>query len=189
MQPNPYPNDPGNVQPGSYPNEPGYGQRGPYPNDPNYGQPGSYPNEPAYEQPTEVNAYVPPNQPGGQNMPPPYQQAVRDQEKSHTAKYAIAKVIDYITWLFLVLEAFALLRFFLKLVGADPANPFAQFLYNFTGFFLYPFEGIVPSGKFGTNVVHIFEWSTLIAMLVYGILFWIVRYFLLTVITRPEAPV
>ncbi len=183
MQPSPYPNDPGNVQPGSYPNEPGYGQRGPYPS------------EPTYEQPTEVNAYVPPNQPGGQDTLPPYQyqdsyqKAVRDQERSHTAKYAIAKVIDYITWLFLVLEAVALLRFFLKLVGADPTNPFAQFLYNFTGFFLYPFEGIVPSGKFGTNVVHVFEWSTLIAMLVYGILFWIVRYFLLTIISRPEAPV
>src|SRR5258708_6669444 len=97
---------------------------------------------------------------------PSYQQAPRNQRQSHTTKYIVAKVIDYITWAILVLEAIFLLRFFLKLLGADPNNQFAQFLYNLTGFFLFPFAGIVQSGKFGTTVVHIFEWSKLIGMLV-----------------------
>ena len=168
MQPNPYPNE-------SQPN--------PYPNDPTYPQHSPYPNNPPYAQPTEGYPQGSPYQQGWQNTQPPY------QKPPHGARYIIAKVIDYITWAILVLEAIFLLRFLLKLLGADPNNQFAQFLYNLTGFFLYPFAGIVPSGKFGTNVIHIFEWSTLIGMLVYGLLFWILKYFLRTAISSPEEPI
>lgn len=191
MQPNPYPNE---SQPNPYPNDPAYPQLGPYPNDPTYLQPNTYPNDPPYAQPTEEYPRGSPYQQGRQNMQPPYpvpsyQQVPRDQKPPHGARYIIAKVIDYITWAILVLEAIFLLRFFLKLVGADPNNLFAQFLYNLTGFFLYPFAGIVPSGKFGTNVIHVFEWSTLIGMLVYGLLFWILKYFLRTAVSSPEEPI
>src|SRR5216683_787073 len=144
-------------------------QPNPYPNE---SQPNPYPNDPAYPY-----------------QDPSYQQAPRNQRQSHTTKYIVAKVIDYITWAILVLEAIFLLRFFLKLLGADPNNQFAQFLYSLTGFFLYPFAGIVQSGRFGTNVVHIFEWSTLIGMLVYGLLYWILKYFLRTAISSPEEPI
>jgi YGGT family len=196
MPSNPYPNDSANMQPdpSQYPNDPPYGQPGPYPNDPNYPAPGYNPNYPPYAQPTEVNPQGSPYQQGGQNIQPPYQrqepyrQAPKDQE-SRKIKYAIAKIIDYITWAILVLEALFLLRFFLKLVGADPTNPFAQFLYNFTGFFLYPFFGIVPNAQYSVHLTHIFEWSTLIGMLVYGLIFWILKYFLRTTISRPQEPI
>lgn len=169
MQPNPYPNE-------SQPN--------PYPNDPTYPQlPNSYPHNPPYAQPTEGYPQESPYQQDRQKIQPP------NQRQSHTTKYIVAKVIDYITWAILVLEAIFLLRFFLKLLGADPNNQFAQFLYSLTGFFLYPFAGIVQSGKFGTNVVHFFEWSTLIGMLVYGLLFWILKYFLRTAVSSPEEPI
>ena len=180
MQPNPYPNE---SQPNPYPNDPAYPQPGPYPNDPTYPQPNTYPHNPPYEQPTERYPQESPYQQDRQKIQPP------NQRQSHTAKYIIAKVIDYITWAILVLEAIFFLRFFLKLLGADPNNQFAQFLYNLTGFFLYPFAGIVQSGRFGTNVVHIFEWSTLIGMLVYGLLYWILKYFLRTAISSPEEPI
>lgn len=181
MQPNPYPNE---SQPNPYPNDPAYPQPGPYPNDPTYPQlPNTYPHNPPYAQPTEGYPQESPYQQDRQKIQPP------NQRQSHTTKYIVAKVIDYITWAILVLEAIFLLRFFLKLIGADPNNPFAQFLYNLTGFFLYPFAGIVQSGKFGTNVVHVFEWSTLIGMLVYGLLYWILKYFLRTAISSPEEPI
>jgi YggT family protein len=181
MQPNPYPNE---SQPNPYPNDPAYPQPGPYPNDPTYPQlPNSYPHNPPYAQPTEGYPQESPYQQDRQKIQPP------NQRQSHTTKYIVAKVIDYITWAILVLEAIFLLRFFLKLLGADPNNQFAQFLYSLTGFFLYPFAGIVQSGKFGTNVVHFFEWSTLIGMLVYGLLYWILKYFLRTAISSPEEPI
>ncbi len=181
MQPNPYPNE---SQPNPYPNDPAYPQPGPYPNDPTYPQlPNSYPHNPPYAQPTEGYPQESPYQQDRQKIQPP------NQRQSHTTKYIVAKVIDYITWAILVLEAIFLLRFFLKLLGADPNNQFAQFLYSLTGFFLYPFAGIVQSGRFGTNVVHIFEWSTLIGMLVYGLLYWILKYFLRTAISSPEEPI
>ncbi len=193
MQPDPYPNK---SQPNPYPNDPAYPQSGPSPNDPTYPQPNTYPNSPPYSQPTEGYPQGSPYQQGEQNTQSPYQyqgpsyqQAVRDQKQPHRAKYIVAKVIDYITWAILVLETISLLRFFLKLLGADPNNPFAQFLYNLTGFFLYPFAGIVPSEKFGTNMIHVFEWSTLIGMLVYGLLFWILKYFLRTAVSSPEEPI
>jgi len=111
---------------------------------------------------------------------------MRQQQSS---KYVIAKIIDYVRWAIVALELLFLLRFILKLIGADPTNPFAQFLYNFTGFFLYPFLGIVPSTKLGTHGVAVFEWSTLIGMAVYGILYWILMLFLRTTISRPQEPI
>ena len=33
----------------------------------------------------------------------------------------------------------------------DPSHPFAQALSHFSGFFLYPFPGSVPTTKIGTN--------------------------------------
>ncbi len=154
MQPNPYPNE---SQPNPYPNDPAYPQPGPYPNDPTYPQPNTYPHNPPYEQPTERYPQESPYQQDRQKIQPPYpyqdpsyQQAPRNQRQSHTTKYIVAKVIDYITWAILVLEAIFLLRFFLKLLGADPNNQFAQFLYIFiilpASFFIH-LRGLCKGGS------------------------------------------
>jgi YGGT family len=172
-------------------------------------QPNPYQNDPNYIQPTETNPPTPPYQQGGQYTPPPYQnqtgeptyppyqygtQPAQDAQRAamrqqQSGKYVVAKIIDYVRWAIVALELLFLLRFILKLIGADPTNPFAQFLYNFTGFFLYPFLGIVPSTKLGTHGVAVFEWSTLIGMAVYGILYWILMLFLRTTISRPQEPI
>src|SRR5437764_326427 len=171
-------------------------------------QPNSYSNDPNYTQSNETNPPTPPYQQGGQYVQPPYQgqqgqppppyqytnqpppvsqRAAMNQGES--TKFAIGKIIDYIRWIIVALELLFLLRFALELIGADPYNPFAQFLYNFTGFFLYPFLGIVPSTRLGTHGVAVFEWSTLIGMAVYGILYWILMLFLRTTISRPQEPI
>lgn len=166
MQSNPNPNDSENAQyPEANPSYQRYGQNVP----------------PAY-------------QPYGQNERPSYQYPAQNARGAVTRRRIkrqniVGKIIDFIRWFILALEIFLLLRFALKLIGADPFNPFAQFLYNVTGFFLYPFIGIVPNTKYGTNVVHIFEWSTLIGMAVYGIIFWLLRLFLYTTVSSPQEPI
>ena len=97
--------------------------------------------------------------------------------------------MDYLSWAIFALEMLFLLRFGLKLLGADPTNQFAAFLYELTGFFLAPFEGIIPSREFGANGTHIVEWATLVGMAVYGLLFSLLRLLLHTMISRPEEPI
>ena len=172
MQSNPYPEDPTYRQPTEpYPPTPQYQQQGQYTNPPNQGQQGQ-------PIPTQ-NQYT--------TTP---QQAPRNSTTSGgtSRKYMIGKIIDFIRWIIVALELLFLVRFVLELIGADPNNIFAQFLYSFTGFFLYPFLGIVPNTYIGKNGAFI-DWSTLIGMAVYGILYLILRLFLRTTVSRPEEPI
>ena len=180
------------------------------PNDPNYSQPTeSNPPTPQYQQ---GGQYVPPpyqGQQGGQYVPPPYQgqqgqpvpppyqytnqpppvQQSTAMSEGESRRYTIGKIIDFIRWFIVALELLFLLRFVLELIGADPQNPFAEFLYSLTGFFLYPFLGIVPNTHLGTKGNAFIDWSTLIGMAVYGIVYMILRLFLRTTISRPEEPI
>jgi uncharacterized protein YggT (Ycf19 family) len=101
------------------------------------------------------------------------------QVEAGTAIFAIGKLNDFLLWLAVVLEITLLLRFFLKLIGANQSNVFAGFLYAFTDILLRPFIGIVGNS-------FTFEWSTLIGMLVYGLIFYAVRRFLRLLITNPS---
>ena len=157
-------------------------------------QPNPYPDDRMDTQPTEVNPPRESWQPGVHqspaNMPPPtVERTATEQENAYTFAYAIGKLMDFLGWVLLVLEVLLLLRFLFKLIGADPTNPFASFLYTLTGVFLYIFRGIVADVTFGTNGHLVFEWSTLIAMLVYGLIFWLLRLFLYTIISRPKEPI
>lgn len=78
--------------------------------------------------------------------------------------------LTQLIWLFLgILEALLGLRVFLKLIGANPGNPFAAFLYQITDIFVLPFSGLTSTPAVGNMV---FEISTIIAMLVYGLIGW-----------------
>ena len=95
---------------------------------------------------------------------------VTGREEALTIKFAIGKLNDYLLWFLMVLEVTLLIEFFLMLIGAQPNNLFAGFMYALTVIPLYPFNGIVPSTKLGTSGAEI-EWSTLIAMAVYFLVF------------------
>ena len=117
-------------------------------------------------------------------------QAILDANKTSSAdtiKFAIGKLNDYLLWFLTVLEVTLLLRFILKLIGADPNNLFAGFLYALTDIILYPFLGIVKSPSIHPN--QAFEFSTLIAMAVYFLIFYALRRFLRILISGPEEPV
>lgn len=48
-------------------------------------------------------------------------------------------------FVFMILaNVFLFLRFFLRMFGADPANPFAAFIFTLSSIFMWPFFGIFP---------------------------------------------
>ncbi|HTI13122.1 MAG TPA: hypothetical protein VL461_00935 [Dictyobacter sp.] len=108
-------------------------------------------------------------------------------EEARTVRYAISKLNDFLQWFLIVMEATLAIRFLLRLIGAEESNLFAGFLYALTSIVLFPFENIVASPS-----IHppnqAFEWSTIIAMLIYWLIFWAIRRFLSILITGPEEP-
>ena len=104
---------------------------------------------------------------------------------SRTTKplYRGTQIVWYILGIIEVLLAF---RFVLKLLAANPAAGFSQFIYGITYLFAAPFLAVFQR----TEVVgSIFEWSTLLAMLVYWIIAWgIIKLFLMSkTVSTPEA--
>lgn len=84
----------------------------------------------------------------------------------------VARLINFFWLLNGILEILFGLRFVLKLFAANPASGFAQFIYGVTEVFLWPFRGLVVTPAAGNGVV--LEISTLIAMVAYFMLFWII---------------
>lgn len=115
--------------------------------------------------------------------------AAAGEERAYTTAYAIAKLIDYLGWVLLVLEIALGLRFLLKVIGANPANAFTNFLYSLTGIFLFIFNGIVTNPTFGPGHADVFEVTTLIAMIVYGLIYLLLKLLLRTTISRPNEPI
>lgn len=77
-----------------------------------------------------------------------------------------------IIWYMLgVIEVFLMLRFFLKLLGANPEAGFTQFIYTVTWLFAGPFFFVFKVSQVEGNA---FEWSTLLAMLVYALFAWLI---------------
>lgn len=86
-------------------------------------------------------------------------------------------------WLLLgMLEALLGIRVFLKLIAANPQSGFARFIYGISDVFLLPFFGLTQTPSANGSV---FEISTLIAMIVYAILFWFIVYIVRLVGERP----
>ncbi len=71
-----------------------------------------------------------------------------------------------------ILEILFGLRFILKLFAANPRSGFAEFIYGVSEIFLWPFRGLVITPAASNGMV--LEISTLIAMVAYFMLFWII---------------
>jgi len=162
-----------------------------------------FPDETIGSQPTEPSPLMEelprrsplPQQPGSApsvaenpaQAPESAESPVTRQEEALTIKYAIGKLNEYLLWFLSVLEITLLLRFILKLIGAAPTNLFAGFLYALTDILLYPFLGIVNSPSIHPPNQS-FEFSTLIGMTVYFLVFYALRRFL-RILISPEEPV
>lgn len=75
------------------------------------------------------------------------------------------RVVYYIGGTIMLLLA---LRFLLALLGANRGNPFADFVFDVSGFFAQPFFGLFSyQPVYGIST---FELTTLVAIVVYGML-------------------
>ena len=96
-----------------------------------------------------------------------------------TRTLAMAQRIVYLA--FGVLTGLLVLRFALALFAANPANPFADFVYTLTGPFVHPFVSL-----FGINTRvdggGRFELETLMAIIAYSLLAWV----LITLLAIPR---
>lgn len=77
------------------------------------------------------------------------------------------KISQFIWLAFGVLEGLIGLRFVLKLIAANPENPFASFIYLITQPFLAPFVGLTPTYTMNGVVLEIYA---VVAMIVYALL-------------------
>ena len=94
-----------------------------------------------------------------------------------------------IVWYILgIIEALLAFRFILKLLGANPAAGFTKFIYGITYPFAEPFLAVFRRTQVEGSV---FEWSTILAMIVYWLLaIAIIRLFLMgKSVSTPEAAV
>jgi uncharacterized protein YggT (Ycf19 family) len=94
-----------------------------------------------------------------------------------------------ITWYILgLIEVLLLFRFVLKLLGANASAGFTEFIYGITSIFTAPFTNVF---KITYTSGSIFEWTTLLAMLVYYIIaMGIIRLFFMgKTVSTPEAAV
>ena len=96
------------------------------------------------------------------------------------------KATQVVWLLFGILEALLALRFGLKLIGANPASPFAVGLYGFTNLFLFPFAGLTGTPAAGGMVL---EFTTIIAMVVYALIGWAIERIIWVIFYRPRGPV
>ena len=102
----------------------------------------------------------------------PHVEATLKNEELKTQRikplYRGTQVIWYILGL---IEALLFVRFLLKLLGANPVAGFSVFIYNLTGVIAGPFYLVFAPSRVDQNV---FEWSTLLAMIVYLMIAWLI---------------
>lgn len=108
-----------------------------------------------------------------------------DSYNSPTTKplYRGTQIVWYILGLLETLLAF---RLILKMLGANAAAGFTSFIYGATKLFVAPFLNVFRISKVEGSI---FEWTTLLAMLVYWLIAWgIVKLFFMgKTVSTPEA--
>lgn len=89
-----------------------------------------------------------------------------------------------IVWYVLsVIEGLLAIRFVLRLLQANPAAGFTDFIYSLSSIFTAPFVAVFSNARIDNSV---FEWTTLLAMLVYWLL--AVAVIKLFLISKPVSP-
>ncbi len=92
------------------------------------------------------------------------------------------KLIELIWLFFGGVEGLIGLRILLKLVAANPGNPFAAFIYGLSDVFLWPFRGLTATPSAGGFVL---ELPAFVALLVYALLAWGVVRLVWILLYRP----
>lgn len=108
-----------------------------------------------------------------------------DSYNSPTTK-PIFKGTQIVWYVLSVIEVLLAFRFILKLTGANPEAGFTHFIYSITWPFMAPFLAVFPRTVIQGSI---FEWTTLLAMLVYWIVATAIVQLLLMskTVSTPEA--
>lgn len=115
---------------------------------------------------------------------PPLVQTEHPQ-KVYTKKKVIFRTYQVIWYILGFVETLLIFRVLLKMLGANAGSGFVRLIYGFTDPLAVPFRGIfqisfTPDGS-------VFEWSTLVAMLVYALIaYGIIQLMQLAKPTTPE---
>jgi amino acid permease len=95
---------------------------------------------------------------------------VEEDDTDYVTQAHSANVAERIVWFVAgVIETFLALRFIFALLGANPNNGFAQFVYSVSHPFVAPFFNLFNYNYIDNDVGRV-EIFTLVAMLVYGII-------------------
>lgn len=92
--------------------------------------------------------------------------ATIERRRYHRARRTVYTIVN-------IISVFILIRFVLVLLGADPFNGFASFIYAITYPFVLPFQGLFGAGREPVLGVSIFEGSDLVAIAIYHLFAWI----------------
>ncbi len=94
--------------------------------------------------------------------------------------------VNIVYLLFGLLEALLAFRLIFLLLGANPASGFVSFIYNLTEPFVWPFYGIFPQAtNQGAATTSVFEPATIIAMIVYALVAWLIARLIGAAAGRP----
>src|SRR5690348_18463076 len=83
-----------------------------------------------------------------------------------TPLYRVTQVIWYVLYFIETVLAF---RFVLRLLGANPAAGFTNFIYTISSPFYNPFANVIRGIHVSGSVI---DWNILLAMVVYWIIAW-----------------
>lgn len=95
----------------------------------------------------------------------------------------IRRATNFIWLLFGILEGWIGIRILLKLIGANPGNPFAGLVYSTTEPFLVFFKGLTVNPAYNNVVL---ELHSLIAIMVYALANWAIVRLVWLIFYRPE---
>lgn len=93
------------------------------------------------------------------------------EDTTAPAAGAVFKLADIVWFIIGLIQLLLILRLILLFLGASAASPFVAFIYDLSVAFVAPFAGIFPSTNLGGFIV---EWTSIIAMIAYSIIGWII---------------
>jgi hypothetical protein len=97
---------------------------------------------------------------------------------------ALRKATNLIWWFTGIVEGLIGLRVVLRMMAANPGNPFANFIYTLSNVFLWPFQTLVNNPSSEGVVLEV---SSIVAMIVYLLLAWVFVELLWLILGRERA--
>ena len=94
----------------------------------------------------------------------------------------LVRASQLISFIFGVIVSLIAIRVLLKVIAANAASPFAQFIYSVTGVFVAPFIGLTATPAVDGSVL---ELSSLVAAVIYALVGWALIKLLRVLFYRP----